>query len=172
MTASVSILREALTTLSPAQVRAVTALVGGATHVEAAQAAGVARETVSRWLAHHPAMRAAITEAQVAAVAEHVIALADLRTRATNVAVMALDALADALADGTLDDPVAALRAIAPLTTGPSLPLPVINDPGTLIDAEVRARRKVYVSTQDDMIYREENDALVARLAAAADVAE
>jgi len=172
MTASVATLREALTTLSPAQVRAVTALVGGATHAEAAEVAGVARETVSRWLAHHPAMRAAISEAQVSAVAEHVIALADLRTRATAVAVTALNAIAEALADGTLTDPVAALRAIAPLTTSPSLPLPVISDPGTLVDAEVRARRKFYLDAYDDMLHQDDNTVLVARLAAAADVAE
>jgi hypothetical protein len=172
MNARLTTLREALTTLSPAQGRAVTALVGGATHAEAAQVAGVARETVSRWLAHHPAMRAAIIEAQVAATAEQAIALANLRARATTVATMALDAVADALADGTLTDPVAALRAVAPLTTGPSSPLPVINDPEMLIDEHVRTMRKVYVGSNDDLVYREENQALVARLALAADVVE
>lgn len=51
-------IRERLSTLTPAQAVAVAALAGGATHAEAAQAAGVARETVTRSLAHHPAVRA------------------------------------------------------------------------------------------------------------------
>ena len=44
----------------PAQQTAAEALAIGATHTEAAEAADVARETVTRWLGHHPGFRAAL----------------------------------------------------------------------------------------------------------------
>lgn len=161
-------LRETLATLSPPQARAVTALVGGATHAEAAVEAGVARETVSRWLTHHPAMRTAIIEAQAAAAAEQAMAAANVRGRAIEVAHAALDAIATSIEDGTIADPVAALRAVAPMATA-SPPPPVVLDAGTLLDSEAQRLRRLVISGTD-LIDPMGTDLAIARLAEAADV--
>jgi len=140
-------IRESLSTLTPAQAVAVAALAGGSTHAEAAQAAGVARETVTRWTAHHPAVRAAVTESRLALMAEHLLGLSRLRTRATEVATRTVEAIAQAIEDGTLSDPVAALRALTPLTVAPPPVEPV--DALTLTDAEIGRLRRNVISRYD-----------------------
>lgn len=161
-------LRAALTALSPAQALAVTALIGGATHAEAAEAAGVARETVSRWLAHHPAMRAAVIEAQAAAYSEQALAVARVRSRATEVAIEALDAIATAIEDGSISDPVAALRAVTPLATA-AMSAPEVLDADTLLDTDLRRLRVAGHSDFDRLMDDSSGHLALARLAEAAD---
>jgi hypothetical protein len=139
--------RESLSTLTPSQAVAVAALAGGATHLEAAHTAGVARETVTRWLAHHPGVRVAVTDTRVALMSEHLLALSRLRTRATEVATQTVNAIAQALETGTLSDPVAALKALTPLTTAPP-PVESV-DAFTLTDAEINRLSRSVVSALD-----------------------
>jgi cephalosporin hydroxylase len=143
----IATLREHLSTLTPSQVLAVSALTGGSTHAEAAQVAGVARETVSRWIARHPAFRATLIESQVALMAEHNLALARLRTRATEVADRALTAILDRLDSDENVDPVATLRAVLPLTasTAPIVPLDAL----TMIDDDLKRLKSSVLSTFD-----------------------
>lgn len=143
----IATLREHLSTLTPSQVLAVSALTGGSTHAEAAQVAGVARETVSRWIARHPAFRAALVESQVALMAEHTLALSRLRTRATEVADRALTTILDRLDSEGNVDPVATLRAVLPLTAATAPPVPL--DPLTLIDDDLHRMKKSVLSTFD-----------------------
>ncbi len=58
--ADLDALRAALVELTPAKAIAADALATGSTHAEAAELAGVNRETVTRWANHHPAFREAL----------------------------------------------------------------------------------------------------------------
>ena len=123
--------------LTVAQLAAVDALLAGATDAEAADAAGVSRQSVNVWRNHHPAVVAALNAGRVAMWERS----AD-RLRA--LVPMAIDALAAALED-PLTDPKVALDVLrlagladraAPLTpTGPTTAAAVI-------DAEVFRRRR------------------------------
>ena len=62
---------------------ALDALLAGTTHAEAATAAGVARETVSRWITQHRAFQAALNRRRAALAAEH----ADVLRRLTSEAL-------------------------------------------------------------------------------------
>lgn len=110
-------LRAALLHLSPAQQAAVEALAAGATHEDAAAAAGVARETVTRWVGHHCAVRAALNLHRAVAAEEQL-------DRTLRIRAKALTAVEDALDAGTLE-PLAVLRTIPPpppQAQGPVLP--------------------------------------------------
>ena len=52
--------RNRLLQVTPSQEVAIDALLSGATHAEAAQAAGVHRVTVTRWVNHHPGFQASL----------------------------------------------------------------------------------------------------------------
>jgi hypothetical protein len=106
-------LREALTTLSTAQLVAVAALADGATHAAAAQAAGVARETVSRWTARHPGFRVALDETRHALWHEQSLTIARVRAQAADTIAAALDRLAAQL-DADAVDPIAVVRVLTP----------------------------------------------------------
>ena len=160
-------IRDSLSTLTPAQAVAVAALAGGSTHAEAAQAAGVARETVTRWLSHHPAVRVAVIESRIALMEEHLVALSRLRARATEVATRTVESIAERLEDGTLADPVAALKALAPFTAAPPPVEPV--DAHTLIDAEVNRLGRNVISSLD-LIVDDRSTTALDRLAAVAEV--
>ena len=97
-------LRTALLTLAPAQQTAAEVLATGATHAEAAEAANVARETVTRWLGHHPGFRAALDLYRATLAAEQ----ADRSRRIRSKALEAVEAGLDA---GSID-PLAVLRVV------------------------------------------------------------
>lgn len=119
-------MRTALLTLTPAQQCAAEALATGATHAEAAEAATVARETVTRWLGHHPAFRAALDLYRGSLAAEQ----AD---RARRIRGKALEAVEAGLDAGSID-PLAVLRAVAaPAEAGVQ-----VRTADELLDAETR----------------------------------
>lgn len=119
-------LRSALLTLAPTQQAAAEALATGATHAEAAEAASVARETVTRWLGHHPGFRAALDLYRATLAAEQ----AD---RARRIRSKALEAVEAGLDAGTID-PLAVLRSVpAPTDATPSA-----RTAAELLDAETR----------------------------------
>jgi len=107
---------ELLAILSPKQAVAVERLAGGATHAAAATAAGVSRETVTRWVSHHPSVRAALAEARYASSIETIDRVASIRSRALDVVAQHLD---------TLDpsEPVALAVAVTLLKV---LPVPAV----------------------------------------------
>lgn len=119
-------LRTALLTLAPAQQTAAEVLATGATHAEAAEAASVARETVTRWLGHHPAFRAALDLYRATLATEQ----AD---RARRIRGKALEAIEAGLDAGSID-PLAVLRAV-PLTNDAPPPARTATE---LLDAETR----------------------------------
>lgn len=123
-------LRAALLALTPAQETAAEALAAGATHAAAAEAANVARETVTRWSGHHPAFRAAFDLYRAAQAAEQAAACRRIRAKA-------LDAVEAGLEAGTLD-PLAVLRAVpAP----PADTAPASLTAGQLLDADTNRTR-------------------------------
>lgn len=83
--------------VSPRQQRAILALATGATDRKAAEAAGVARETVSRWRNHDPVFRAALDQARAAIWRANVEALEALGTDAVAVLRAALSLWNDQL---------------------------------------------------------------------------
>ena len=117
-------LRAALLKITPTQQAAAEALASGATHADAADAAGVARETVSRWAGHHPGFRAYLAELRATIAAEQATAEAE-RRRA--IRGRALDVVADRLDDdgATLTDALAVLRTVTAPTTRAELPAPL-----------------------------------------------
>lgn len=84
---------ELLATLTPKQAVAVDRLTGGATHAAAAAAAGVARETVTRWVSDHPGFRAALDRARYASSIETIDRVSAIRSRALDVVAQHLDTL-------------------------------------------------------------------------------
>lgn len=123
-------LRAALLDLAPAKAIAAEALATGSTHAAAADAAGVTRETVTRWAGHHPGFRAALDLYRATLAAETAETARRLRRKALDAAEAALDA-------GTLD-PLALLRAVPePPTSVPSSPLTAAE----LLDAALNRTR-------------------------------
>ena len=68
--------------ISPAQYHAIEALVSGSSVTAAARAAGVARETVSRWMHHDPAFIAELENTRSEIAAQTRLALEALGMRA------------------------------------------------------------------------------------------
>jgi hypothetical protein len=97
-------LRRALLHLTPAQQVAAEALATGATQQAAAEAAGVTRETVTRWAGHVPAFKATLNRYR------HAIATDQIET-ARRVRGKALAAIEAALDNGEID-PLAVLRTV------------------------------------------------------------
>lgn len=100
-------LRDALLTVSPKQRAALDALATGSTHAEAAHAAKVTRETVTRWLNHHPAFRTAYAAQCSALAAEAAEQARAIRAKASAVVLAKLDG-------ADLPTALAALRAVGP----------------------------------------------------------
>lgn len=134
-------LQESLTTTTPAQAVAVCALASGATHAEAAAAAGVRRETVSRWCSHHPGVKAALLEARAALAEEQAIAVSHVRSRALGLIDRSLTGIEAALEADRID-PLAALKGILPLASLADLPSVQPLDARTLLDVEAARRGK------------------------------
>jgi len=103
--------RAALLSLTPAQQAAVEALATGVTHREAANIAGVCRETVTGWVGHHPGVRAALETFRVALATEQANKARAIRGRALAIVEAQLDGADLAMA-------LAVLRAI-PVPTDP-----------------------------------------------------
>ena len=103
--------------LSPAQAIAVDQLTCGFTHSAAATAAGVARETVTRWVSHHPGVRAAMDRARWATSLEIIDRIASIRTCALDLVEQHLE---------TLDPntPEALTAAVVVLKTLPAAEMP------------------------------------------------
>ena len=95
--------QDPLRELSPTQELALEALLAGKTQVEAAEEAGVARETVNRWLGRHPGFIAAYRQRRQAraAAAEEIAANLDRR---------AIEVVADAVGEGDTKAAIAWLR--------------------------------------------------------------
>ena len=88
--------------LTPQQAQVIALLLAGKSQVEAANAVGVAPESISRWKANNAAFVAAYNEAQQA----HWDAIT---TKLDNLATHAIDALAGLMED---DDPKVRLQAV------------------------------------------------------------
>lgn len=119
-----------LSALTPGQTLAVEAIASGATHAEAADTAGVRRETVTRWLSHSPAVREALHRLRYV-TAEAVL------DRHISARARALDILAEHLASVDPHSPDGFSAAIATLKV---LPEVAVTRPET---AEVEARKMV-----------------------------
>ena len=94
---------ELLRTLTPAQCIAIDHLDAGATHQAAADAAGVHRVTVTRWARHHPAFQAELNRRRQ----ERAERIAD---RMSDVALAALDVIADSVSGGDVVTALACIR--------------------------------------------------------------
>lgn len=114
-------LRAVLLELTPAQQLAVEALAGGGTQQKAAEAAGVTRETVTRWAGHLPAFRATLNLFRTAIVTEQIDTARRIRGKA-------LGAIETALDEGRID-PLAVLRVVADATgsIGPTVPEAILD---------------------------------------------
>ncbi len=121
-------LRAALLELTPAQQVAVEALAAGATHEEAGKAAGVTRETVTRWSGHVPAFKATLNLYRATLVTEQIDTARRIRGKALSAVEIALD-------EGQID-PLAVLRVVsdAPASIGPTVP-------EAILDAEMNKTR-------------------------------
>src|SRR5262245_32806396 len=82
---------ESLLAVKPQHEAAIAVLAAGGTQQDAATAAGVSRETVSRWH-KHPGFAARLNEHQATAVQDHNLRLARLRGKALDVVEESLDA--------------------------------------------------------------------------------
>lgn len=120
-------LRAVLVALTPAQSIAADALATGSTHAEAAERAGVTRETVTIWTNHHPGFREALDRYRHALAAELADAARSLRRKALVVVDHALD-------DGDVRAAIAVLKIVPIIETGP----PVIA--AEVLTDEVRRR--------------------------------
>ncbi len=110
-------LRAALVKLTPAQATAADALATGSTHAEAAETAGVTRETVTRWSNHHPGFREALDRYRHALAIDAANAAVRIRGKALAVVERHLDAGSD-----DLNAALAVLRAV---------PAPDLDNPST-----------------------------------------
>jgi hypothetical protein len=128
-TPTIEDLRLALVALTPAQQVAAEALAQGATQQAAADAANVARETVTRWAGHIPAFQATLNLYRVTLATEQVDTARRIRGKALAKVEAGLD-------DGRID-PLAVLRVVgevAPAAIGPTMP-------EAILDAEMNRTR-------------------------------
>ena len=109
---------QSLHQLTPAQVLAITALASGATHQEAAEAAGVHRVTVTRWTRHHPEVIAELNRIRADAATE-------AQAQVVRVSKAAIGVIEDEVRGGNVDAAFRWLRIVPPaeVTTPPKGPL-------------------------------------------------
>ncbi len=112
-------LRAALLTLTASQATAVEALATGATHADAAKAAGVRRETVTNCHGHHPAFRAALAAARGVLAAEQADTIRTIRRVALDLVLAKLD---DSVDLATALQVLRAIPAPAEPTGTPTVP--------------------------------------------------
>lgn len=125
MTATATDTISALSALTGPQAAAVEVLASGGSHREAAEVAGVARETVSRWLSHSPAFRAALGRLRYASAE----AVTD---RTIRVRGLALEVLERHLASVDPDSPAGLAAAVSALRVVPPVSV-VAPDPAEVI---------------------------------------
>jgi hypothetical protein len=135
---------QSLRLLNDRQLIAISALIGGATHAEAAAQAGVHRVTVTDWVGHHPAVRAELNRRrnEIAEQRQHQLRELD---------AAALDAAAAYLAnsDGEFALKWLKLRGLNATVfpdTGPTDPEEIINE---LVTARVAATTAEAASLKD-----------------------
>jgi hypothetical protein len=121
-----------LLSLSPTQALAVEALAAGSTHAEAASAAGVARETVSRWAKHHPGFQASLNLHREALGVEQADRLQRIGAKALVVIEAALD-------EGDRATATVVLRVMAGARFFQPDSRPT--DPAEILDAEISRLR-------------------------------
>ena len=167
-TDTIAELRTALVELNPKQQAAVEALASGATHAASAEAAGVARETVTRWAGGHPGFRAALNLYRLSAATE----LADQITRIWTKAMVVIEHTLDT---GNLSDALAVLRAVP--APGPIGPIDAVQ----ILDADIRFTKQaqpsmsVFEQILDEAGTADQERAersTIARLAAASGITE
>jgi hypothetical protein len=117
-------LRAELVALTPSQQAAAEAIVTGATRTDAA---GVSRETVSRWANHHPGFLAALSRFRNTLATEQADKVLRIRGKALDVIDRQLDS-------ADLDAALAVLRAIPAPDLGPT-------DPDAIMDKAVSLTR-------------------------------
>jgi hypothetical protein len=120
---------ESLHDLTSAQLAAINALIVGGSHEEAAQAAGVHRVTVTRWVNHHPAFVAQMNQAKLDVANQAVVKIGRLTD-------LALDVVHAALEEGDRGVALKWLNLVPPVPK-PEYPDPT--DPRDVIE-RVRAR--------------------------------
>jgi transposase-like protein len=113
MTTDLDALRAALVKVTPRQQIAAEALAGGATHAVAAEAAGVARETVTKWAGHHHGFRAALDLYRESLATEQTARMTRIREKALATIEKRLDDEATSLTDA-----VTVLRVVPPPSFG------------------------------------------------------
>lgn len=119
MTTTLETLKAALLDVTSTQQATADALASGSSHTEAASAAGVARETVTRWAGHHPGFRAYLAEVRAAYATERAAKVRAIRDAA-------LDAVAVQLTGPvTVSEALAVLKAIPDPGCSTEVPLPV-----------------------------------------------
>ncbi len=120
-TRNLEALREALVSLTPTQQVAVEALIAGGTHQSAAEAAGVSRETVTRWAGHLPAFQATLNLYRATLVDDQIDTARRIRGKA-------LSALEQEVDRGSVN-PLAVLRVLSdiPGAVGPTVPEAILD---------------------------------------------
>jgi hypothetical protein len=135
-----------LSELTPAQATAVEVIATGGTHAEAAAAAGVARETVTRWLSSHPGTRAALGRLRCVIAESSTDDVLRVRSQALGVLSAHLEAVDPVTAKG-LNAAIATLRAVPAPTVPPPAP------------AELMARQAIS-ETQEHLMRAEQAELL------------
>jgi hypothetical protein len=127
--ADLDALRAAPVELRPAQAIAAEALATGWTHAEAAELAGVNRETVTRWANHHPGFRETLDRYRHAMAEASTDAACRIRSKALATVERHLD-----------DDDTDLPTALAVLRTVPAPELDRLASADERLAAEVRRR--------------------------------
>lgn len=168
---AVARLRAALIELTPSQRSAIEALAAGATHADAAEVAGVARETVTRWSGHHPGFQAAQNMYAAAIALEQSDRIRQILGKALAVIDRELDDadLGQALAVikaipfpavGMLD-PDGIIDTLATITYVRQLPLPPQRDRNGRIDLAAQLTALECAETSDERAERTTVERLV-----------
>jgi len=119
--------------LSDNQNVAIDALIGGATHAEAAERAGVHRVTVSKWVARHPGFRAELNRRRAELGEQRVARLRELDELALDAAASRLETL----------DPEFAMKWLKFRGLNATvLPSPGPTDPGQMIERFVEGEAR------------------------------
>jgi len=129
LTQSDTLETEDLYKLTQRQEKALDSILSGRTDQEAAESAGVRRQTVNSWKLHHPAFRAEMNRRRAEAYDQEVGRLRTLRESALQVVETALQ-------NGSLRAALAVLRLITP----PSAPTVDAVDPHKLVENEAASK--------------------------------
>jgi hypothetical protein len=129
----------------------VEVLAAGGSHLDAACAAGVARETVSRWVSHSPAVRSALGRIRYASAE----AVTD---RVLRVQTLALEVLEAHLETVDRSSPEALSAAVAVLRAVPSVTVNAPEPPEVVAGRMLAAIRPVVASESPARMLAEMDD--------------